>query len=609
MVAVPEGRVLGVSYVPPVLAGSPTGVYLAGTANLGKLPSLPIAPALVIKINSIAIPEGLQPARQESAPKAADSLENIRASLPAAQGRGGVAPALNVLNKAFDGAPDDQDRTSGILLHVTSLPSPYGIGDLGPEAHGFVKFLQASGQRYWQTLPLTQTDPGSGNSPYSSDSAFARNTLLISPELLVIDGWLEAKVLHNPVDTPGSVDYGAVTSYKKELFDEVWARYKEHPRQQGEFEAFKKDNSFWLGDYAMFAAIKETLAQPGSWNDWPLPYRRRDPEALRIFAQVNADRIEQIKLLQFIFMEQWDALKAEAHERGVGFIGDMPIYAGYDSADVWAHPEYFQLDAEGKMTNVSGVPPDKFSSTGQRWGTPVYEWNAHQKSGFQWWLERLRHNLKLVDKVRIDHFLGLVRYWSIPAAAKTASPDEGARWEDGPGDGFFAAIHDAFPGALIAEDLGVVTPVVTAVMEKYGFPGMKVLQYAFGNDDMAHNPYLPENHTVQSIVYTGTHDNNTTLGWIADEMGPRERTNLEGYLKGHGIEVPQDLRELAWKVIGLAMRSVARTAIIPMQDVLGLGSEARMNLPGKTYGNWQWRMKRGAADDALVKKLGSRLDI
>ncbi|MDD5657781.1 MAG: 4-alpha-glucanotransferase [Elusimicrobia bacterium] len=564
-------------------------------------------PAPVLRQTSIApavagpaVAAAMIPSQAPAAAPALSLLQDFQQGLLAAEDSGGAQAAADRLAGSFDGSA--ARRAGGILMHVTSLPSPRGIGDLGPEACRFVDFLARAGQRYWQVLPLTPTEAGAGNSPYSSFSAFARNTLLISPERLVADGWLAPEDIGPARDTPGDIDYAAVSADQARILAKVWERYRARPRLQEEFQGFKDENSYWLEDYALFVALRESFPG-GTWNDWPAGYRRRDPQALAEFAREHAERVEALKLEQFIFVRQWEALKSYAAERGVRFIGDVPIYIGYDSADAWAHPGFFQLDEKLAMKFVSGIPPDRFSADGQRWGTPVYDWTALGADGYRWWLERLRGTLRLVDRVRIDHFRGLVQYWRVPAGAKTARPEEGAAWADGPGDAFFAALAAAFPDRLIAEDLGVITPDVVAVMERYGLPGMKVLHYAFGGEDIVKNPYLPENHVPRSVAYTGTHDNNTTVGWLAEDLSPLEKKNLQAYLRGRGIEPPRDLRELAWVVVGLAVQSVADTAILPMQDVLGLGSEARMNFPGKPTGYWRWRMKLGALREDIVRRL------
>jgi 4-alpha-glucanotransferase len=486
------------------------------------------------------------------------------------------------------------ERRSGILLHVTSLPSPYGIGDLGPGAYRFADFLEASGQRLWQVLPLSPTDPIEGNSPYSSRSAFAGNPLMISPDLLVDEGLLARDELPAPpASSADRVDYAAVIDYKRRLLDEAYKRFAEHGERQ-EFEGFRFKNGHWLEDFALFTALKQHFG--GSvWSEWPQEIRDRRPDALSAMRQKLAGELEKQRFAQFLFYKQWHALKAYCRGRGILIVGDIPIYVSYDSADVWADPQIFKLDPEKRPTHVAGVPPDYFSSTGQLWGSPVYDWEVCKETGFKWWLRRMEHVLSLYDIVRIDHMRGLVAYWEVPAGNETAV---NGVWVDTPSEDFFNTMLGRFPMfPIIAEDLGHITPDVRAVMERYGFPGMKVLLFAFGGDTPDH-PYLPHNFEAGFVVYTGTHDNNTARGWFDNAASPEEKDRLSSYV-GRAVTA----ESVHWDLLRLAMGSVAGTAIIPMQDVLSLGEDARMNLPGVLEGHWEWRLLETDLKPELVSAL------
>ena len=482
-------------------------------------------------------------------------------------------------------------RSSGILLHPTSLPGRCGIGDLGEWAFRFVDFLAESGQRLWQVLPLGPT--GYGDSPYQSFSAFAGNPLLISLEKLVEEGALAAQVLEAAPRFPSHrVDYGAVIPYKLRVLRESFAHFRRRAssEQQEAFAAFCAAEESWLEDFALFMALK---AHHGGvpWDAWERDIAVRQPEAVARWRRALADEIAFQKYLQFQFFRQWAAVKRYANERGIRVIGDVPIFVAYDSADVWAHPELFHLDEAGQPTVVAGVPPDYFSPTGQLWGNPLYRWDVMAEDGYAWWIARLRATLRLVDIVRLDHFRGFVAYWEVPAGAKTA---ERGRWVKGPGAAFFHAVREALGDvSIIAEDLGVITPEVEALREAFGFPGMKVLQFAFSTG--AQNPYLPHNYERNCVVYTGTHDNDTTVGWFRS-LPEDERAFCLKYLGTEG-------REIHWDLIRLAMMSVADTVVIPLQDVLGLGSEARMNYPGRLGGNWTWRYTEGALTEAACERL------
>ena len=482
------------------------------------------------------------------------------------------------------------ERASGLLLHPTSLPGPYGIGGLGPAARRFATALGRVGVRWWQILPLGPT--GYGDSPYQTFSAFAGNPYLISPDDLVNDGLLtEADLAAIPTFPAGKVDYGAVIPFKIGLLDRAYERLAARTDLRAEMEGFHARHSAWLDDFALFMALKE--AHGGApWTAWEEPLRRRDPKALKAARAKLSDAISRHIFRQFLFFRQWRKLREHARECGVRFIGDMPIFVAHDSADAWAHPELFDLDESGNPRVVAGVPPDYFSPTGQRWGNPLYRWEEHHRTGYAWWLGRLRLLLELVDAVRLDHFRGFAAYWEVPAEEETA---EHGRWVPGPGEDFFAAVNKALNNPpLIAEDLGVITPDVEALRRKFGFPGMKVLVFAFGSG--ADNPFLPHNYTDPNFaVYTTTHDNDTVVGWWNERATPEEQNFARRYLAVSG-------ENIAWDLIRAAWRSTAVLAIAPVQDVLSLGNEARMNYPGRLGGNWAWRM---ASD--LPQKLADRL--
>lgn len=483
-------------------------------------------------------------------------------------------------------------RASGILLHPTSLPGRFGIGDLGPEAYRFVDFLHAAGQGLWQILPLGPT--GFGDSPYQSFSAFAGNPLLISPELLMQDGLLDENVLEQvPAFPEHRVDYLAVARWKHTILRQAAARFfRQGPSPLfGEFEAWCQQEAGWLENYALFMALKEAY-NGAPWTDWDSALAQRQPAALQRARQDLQGAVRVHQFIQFIFFRQWKALREYAHAHGVRIIGDIPIFVAHNSADVWAHPELFFLDHAGQPTVVAGVPPDYFSPTGQRWGNPLYRWDRMAQDQYAWWAQRMRKTLALVDIVRVDHFRGFEAYWEVPAEEPTAIH---GRWVPGPGLAFFHALEaELGPLPIIAEDLGIITPAVEQLRDACGFPGMKVLQFAFGSGP--DNPYLPHNYTTpRCVVYTGTHDNDTTAGWFA-QLPPEERAYVCRYLDSDGTEIH-------WDMIRLAMLSIAEMAVVPLQDVLGLGSEARMNLPGRPHGNWTWRCPAGALTDAVAKRL------
>ncbi|MBM3150785.1 MAG: 4-alpha-glucanotransferase [Chloroflexi bacterium] len=485
------------------------------------------------------------------------------------------------------------NRSSGILLHPTSLPGPYGIGDLGPAAHGWADWLSGAGCKLWQALPLGPT--GYGDSPYQCFSAFAGNPYLVSPDLLLRDGLLHANDLVERMDfDPRRVDYGRIIPWKLNLLERAFSRFKAVFQQDETLReahaAFCAENAAWLDDYALFMAIKEAHGG-GAWDGWPEPLRRRDPVTLEAARRSLEDAISRYKFYQFIFFRQWRELRDHVHQRGLRIIGDAPIFVAMDSSDVWAHPDLFFLDADGKPTVVAGVPPDYFSPTGQLWGNPLYRWDVHKKDGYAWWLERLRFTLETVDIVRIDHFRGFAGYWEIPAGSPTA---ETGRWAPGPGADLFNAIRASLGADLpiIAEDLGLITPDVTALRDQFELPGMKILQFAFSGPD---NPFLPHQYPQNCVVYSGTHDNDTANGWYASAPEV-EKDFARRYL---GV----DGSDFAWDLVRAAWSSTAVFALAPMQDLLDLGTEARFNFPSRLGGNWEWRMMENDLGGALQDRL------
>jgi 4-alpha-glucanotransferase len=468
-------------------------------------------------------------------------------------------------------------RASGVLLHPTSLPGQHGSGDLGREAYNFVDWLVAGGQRLWQILPLAGIGPG--NSPYMSNSAFAGNVLLIDLHELHAQGWLSADALVPAAGlTADKIDFSVMYPFRMERLALAAAQFAAAgtDAQRENYARFLADHKNWIEDYALFMALCEDLGWR-DWCEWAPGLAKRDPRALADATARHAERIAFWKFCQWRFYRQWAALKAYANGKGVEIIGDTPIFIAYLSAEVWANQHLFELDAKGRPTVVAGVPPDFFSATGQRWGNPLYRWAAHTKDGYAWWVERIRRTFELVDIVRIDHFRGFAGYWEIPASEPTAQK---GRWVPGPGEPLFKAITKALgPMPIIAEDLGVITPDVDALRKKFGFPGMRILQFAFAGD--ASDRFLPHNHEPDTVVYTGTHDNDTTAGWWATAT-EHERHLARGYLATDGHDMP-------WTLIRAAMSSVADTAVHPMQDVLALPTDCRMNYPGQESGWWGWR--------------------
>ncbi|WP_138499536.1 4-alpha-glucanotransferase [Nostoc sp. PA-18-2419] len=486
-------------------------------------------------------------------------------------------------------------RSSGILLHPTSFPSRFGIGDLGLEAYRFVDFLKETHQQYWQVLPLGPT--AFGNSPYMCYSAMAGNPLIISPEKLQEDGLLTEEDFANlPTFPAEKVDFQQVVPIKMQLLKKACENFKTNatPFQQQEFTGFCDSKAYWLDNFALFMALKD-VNHNSNWHAWESELVKREPQALEQVQHRLTEEIFYHKFIQFKFFRQWSDIKSYANMRGIDIIGDIPIYVAHDSADVWAHPDMFCLDKEtGEAAQMAGVPPDYFSATGQLWGNPVYNWEELQKQDFKWWVQRFEAMLDYVDIIRIDHFRGFEAYWAVPKGEKTAINGE---WIQAPGDAFFEAIrHKLGKLPVLAEDLGVITPGVEALRDKYGFPGMKILQFAFTADP--ENPFLPFHYPRNAVVYTGTHDNDTTVGWF-NTATESEKENLSLYL---GSISPDGVH---WDLIRLALSSVANQAIIPLQDILGLGNEARMNFPSVAEGNWEWRYQAGA----ITEELSSRLKV
>jgi 4-alpha-glucanotransferase len=492
-------------------------------------------------------------------------------------------------------------RASGILLHPTCLPSPFGIGDLGQSAYEFIDFLDRSGQTLWQILPLGPT--GYEHSPYIMNfSTFAGNPLLISLDQLAEQGLLNADEL-TPLPpsedvTPNRVNFDRVIPHKTEFLQRAYHRFRESlsGNPNPEFESFCQETSAWLEDYALFMALLE--AYDGlPWNKWDARVARREPEAMKAKSEELADRILYHKFLQFKFFEQWRNLRRYANDKGISIIGDISIYVCHNSSDVWAQPNIFQLNPETlESAYIAGVPPDYFSETGQLWGNPVYDWDELKRTGFSWWIERFKATLAYADLVRIDHFRGFEAYWRVPAGEETAMNGE---WIKGPDREFFEAIRQGL-GSLpvLAEDLGIITPEVEALRDSFEFPGMKILQFAFA--DTPKNPYLPHNFVQNCLVYTGTHDNDTTVGWW-QQAGEPEKQHVTQYL---GYSHPDEVKEIHWEFIGLALKSVANQAIIPLQDLLGLDNKGRMNDPSINAGNWRWRYE---SSDQLTSEISDRL--
>ncbi len=497
-----------------------------------------------------------------------------------------------------------QDRISGVLLHVTSLPSYGGVGDLGPAAYAFVDFLAAGKQRLWQVLPLSPT--GYGSSPYSALSAFAGNPILISLERLVEAGWIAADRIGGLPGHDGPADFEAANRLKLPLIEEAAGNFLDalagkdsDPKLRMRFQSFCTENSYWLTDYAAFTVLRRVHGD-ASWHEWPVEQALRKQDAMTGVLTEYARELAVEQAVQFFFAEQWSDLRKYACEREIRIMGDVAIFVNYDSADVWTHPEIFELDEDKRPLRVSGVPPDYFSSNGQRWGNPLYKWELLEQRGFDWWVSRIRRSLALYDMIRLDHFRGFEAFWSIPADEDTAI---NGQWVKAPGQALFQRLREVF-GELpfVAEDLGLITPEVDELREHFGMPGMRILQFGFS--DRGAHIYLPHRFVPNTVVYTGTHDNNTTLGWWRDDLNDLEREHVQTYLQ----PIEHD-GQIVWAMIKAAARSVAKLCIIPMQDVLHIGSEGRMNTPSAAGGNWTWRYASNALHPDFSTQLTALMEM
>ena len=492
-----------------------------------------------------------------------------------------------------------KNRISGVLLHITSLPSLGGVGDFGPAARAFVDFLAASKQRLWQVLPLSPT--GYGSSPYSALSAFAGNPVLISLELLAEQGWIARDRIQNLLGNDGPADFGAVWNQKLPLIEEAAANFLDRATddQRIKFQKFCNDNIAWLPDYAIYTVLRRMYSY-ASWHEWPEEYARRKGDAMSRLMTGKSRELAIEQAVQYFFNEQWCSLRAYCAERGICILGDVAIFVSYDSADVWTNPDLFELDENLHPIRVSGVPPDYFSATGQRWGNPLYRWDKLKERGFDWWVARIRRSLALYDVIRLDHFRGFEAYWSIPAEEKTAI---NGQWVKAPGHELFQRLKEVFGDLpFVAEDLGLITKEVDELREHFGMPGMRILQFGFS--DRGSHLYLPHRYVPNTVAYTGTHDNNTTLGWWLDDISPAERLNVQVYLQT--IDHPGDV---VWAMIRCAARSVADLCIFPLQDILHLGSEARMNTPAAGAGNWTWRYHPNALHPDFATKMAKLMEM
>jgi 4-alpha-glucanotransferase len=499
----------------------------------------------------------------------------------------------------MSGDGSKQERSSGVLLHVTSLPSYGGVGDFGPAAYAFVDFLAASKQRLWQVLPLSPT--GYGSSPYSALSAFAGNPLLISLERLAQNGLIAWERIAGLPGHDGPADFEGATRLKLPLIEEAARNFLDRAPddKRARFQKFCKDNISWLPDYAMFNVLRRQYNY-ASWNEWPPEYAQRKHDALTAALNRYGRELAVEQVIQFFFNEQWCALRHYCTDRKIRVLGDVAIFVSYDSADVWTHPEIFELNEERHPIRVAGVPPDYFSATGQRWGNPLYKWGTLRERGFDWWVARIRRALTLYDTVRLDHFRGFEAYWSIPAEEETAI---NGQWVKAPGHELFQRLKDVFGDLpFVAEDLGLITPEVDELREHFGMPGMRILQFGFS--DRKSHLYLPHKFVPNTVVYTGTHDNNTTLGWWREEASETERRNVQTYLQ----TIAHD-DDVVWTMIRAAARSVANLCIFPLQDVLHLGSDARMNTPAATHGNWTWRYHSNALHPDFAAQLAALMEM
>lgn len=485
------------------------------------------------------------------------------------------------------------ERASGILLHVTSLPSEYGVGDLGPFSYKFIDLLSEAKQRYWQILPLTPTTLQNGNSPYMATSAFAGNPLLISPDMLVEDGFLTADCAKTMRLPAGKVNFKAVTLKKNAMLKKAYRGFIQNgDASSRSFNEFCAENAEWLDDYALFEALK--CGGELHWYVWPKAIRDREAYALKRKEEHLRSLIELEKFVQHVFFSQLNAVKLYGQSRKVKLVGDLPFYVSYDSCDVWMHPELFKLDKHKHVRFVGGVPPDYFSRTGQLWGNPVYDWSQMEKTGFDWWIKRANHTLRFIDVLRLDHFRGYTAYWQVPADAKTAKP---GCWNKAAAASFFVKLTQSFPSMpFIAEDLGRITKAVRGNLKSSGIPGMRVLVFAFDGSNA--NPNLPENHVENSVVFTGTHDTNTVRGWFTEEASGKQKKQVYKYLKKDVSD-----EEISGEFVRLALESRAKLSLVPLQDVLALGSGARMNYPSRRRGNWEWRVSAEQLADGKIMEL------
>jgi 4-alpha-glucanotransferase len=497
----------------------------------------------------------------------------------------------------LEGTIEESKRDSGILLHLSSLPSKFGIGDMGPAAYEFAEQLSEANQKYWQILPVNPIEEGQGFSPYSATSSFAGNTLFISPEILAGQGLLTMQDLKDHLQpTEGWTDYVSAAQTRKVLLPLAYQNFieKGSPSLKQEFHQFVEKEAYWLDDLASYILLKEHFAG-APWFHWPSKYALRDQEALQDFLADKKDRLNRARWEQFIFDQQWRSLKGTANDLGIKIIGDLPFYVSYDSADVWAHQELFELDTKGKLIRVAGVPPDAFSDDGQLWGMPLYRWDVLKEKGYAWWIERLKKNIELFDLIRLDHFRAFEAYWAVEAGEATAKQGQ---WVKGPGEEFFESVQKAL-GHLpfVAEDLGDISPEVYRIRDAFHFPGMKVLQFAFG-ENFNQSEHIPHWHEKNFLVYTGTHDNNTIRGWYRSEADEGTRLRIELYA-GRSLE-EDEIPDLFCR---MAMSSVAATAILPIQDLLGLDETARMNTPSSVGNNWGWRLKKDQLNKEAMEKL------
>lgn len=496
-----------------------------------------------------------------------------------------------------------QARSSGVLLHLSSLPSAYGVGDMGPEAYDFARLLARSGQKAWQILPLNPTSPGIGNSPYSCLSAYAGNSLFISPELLLEEGFIDRAMLDaacaeanfNPEDFLGRPSaYKEAENFRRVLLQKAFDKNREQAAFDNGFRSFCAANHEWLDDYARFVTIKEAYCG-ASWTSWPQGLSKRAAETLSHWDSREELALQRERFIQYLFYRQWKRLHAACAKLGLSIVGDLPIYLTHDSAEVWANPENFLLEEDGKPHVVAGVPPDYFSPNGQRWGNPLYDWKSMAEDGFSWWTRRLAHNLALFDSLRLDHFRGFAAYWEVPAEEKTAI---NGRWMQGPGLALFNTLTERIGKLpIIAEDLGLITDDVRDMQKATGFPGMAVLQFGFSGN-LNENPHTPFRHTENQIVYPGTHDNAPTRGWFMEQASTEEKRKLATYL-----DKESDEAEISRHFIRLSLSSVARMAIIPAQDILDLGMESRMNTPSTVENNWTWRLQPNQLNDSSMAWL------